>query len=71
MIAKTATRGISHENLGFIGAGLFGGGLARLAVQAGHDVIVSNSRDPRTLFSLAAALQGKGRAWPPRSGMLS
>ncbi|MCX5545330.1 NAD(P)-binding domain-containing protein [Paraburkholderia sp. CNPSo 3076] len=40
--------------IGFIGAGLIGGGLARLAVQAGHEVIVSNSRDPRTLFSVVA-----------------
>ena len=32
--------------IGFIGAGQIGGGLARLAVQAGHEVIVSNSRDP-------------------------
>ena len=37
-----------------------GGGLAQLAVQAGHGVIVSNSRDPRTLFSLSAALLGRG-----------
>ena len=34
--------------IGFIGAGLIGGGLARLAVRAGHEVIVSNLRDPRS-----------------------
>jgi predicted dinucleotide-binding enzyme len=37
-----------------------GGGLAHLAVQVGHEVIVSNSRDPRTLFSLSTALLGGG-----------
>jgi 8-hydroxy-5-deazaflavin:NADPH oxidoreductase len=39
-------------NIGFIGAGHIGGGLARLAVKSGHKVLVSNSRNPRTLFSL-------------------
>jgi predicted dinucleotide-binding enzyme len=63
MIVKTEpNKEETHMRIGFIGAGLIGGGLARLAIQAGRDVLVSNSRDPRTLFSLAAALQGRGHA---------
>ena len=38
--------------IGFIGAGQIGGNWARLAVNAGHDVLISNSRNPRTLFTL-------------------
>jgi predicted dinucleotide-binding enzyme len=48
--------------VGFIGAGLIGATVARLAVQGGHDVILSNSREPRTLLPLAAALGPKARA---------
>lgn len=42
--------------IGFIGSGNIGGNLARLAVQNGHDVIMSNSRDPQTLSNLVAEL---------------
>jgi predicted dinucleotide-binding enzyme len=51
--------------IGFIGAGLIGGGLARLAVQAGHEVFMSNSREPRTLFSLMGALGQKAKVGSP------
>ena len=40
--------------------------MARLAVDAGHDVVLSNSRGPETLADLVAEL-GPGRArrpWP-------
>jgi predicted dinucleotide-binding enzyme len=50
------------STIGFIGAGLIGATVARLAVQGGHDVILSNSREPRTLFPLAAALGPQARA---------
>ena len=42
--------------VGVIGAGFIGRALATLAVQAGHAVMISNSRDPRTLGSTAVAI---------------
>jgi predicted dinucleotide-binding enzyme len=40
--------------IGIIGAGAIGGTLTRLLTTAGHEVRVSNSRDPQTLADLAA-----------------
>ena len=48
--------------LGLIGSGHIGGGLARLAVAAGHDVVMSNSRGPETLADLVAELGPRARA---------
>lgn len=42
--------------IGFIGAGHIGSQLARLAVASGHDVVLSNSRAPETLFPLVEEL---------------
>lgn len=42
--------------IGLIGSGNIGGTVARLAVAAGHEVIVSNSRGPETLSDLVASL---------------
>jgi len=42
--------------IGFIGSGLIGGTVARLAIAAGHDVVLSNSRGPETLADLVAEL---------------
>lgn len=50
------------STIGFIGAGLIGATVARLAVQGGHNVVLSNSREPRTLLPLAAALGPQARA---------
>lgn len=50
------------STIGFIGAGLIGATVARLSVQGGHEVILSNSREPRTLYPLAAALGPRARA---------
>ena len=38
--------------IGIIGAGFVGRSIAKLALAAGHDVMLSNSRGPQTLFSL-------------------
>ncbi len=38
--------------IGIIGAGFVGRAVARLAVQAGHEVMVSNSRGPKSLASI-------------------
>ena len=42
--------------IGLIGSGRIGGTLARLAVGAGHEVVLSNSRGPETLSALVAEL---------------
>lgn len=47
---------------GFIGSGHIGGTVARLAVAAGHDVVLSNSRGPETLADLVAELGPHARA---------
>jgi 8-hydroxy-5-deazaflavin:NADPH oxidoreductase len=38
--------------IGIIGAGVVGRTIGKLAIKTGHQVMVSNSRGPRTLFSL-------------------
>ena len=51
--------------IGMIGSGNIGGGVARLAVAAGYDVVLSNSRGPETLASLVAELGDRARAATP------
>ncbi|MEV4701943.1 NAD(P)-binding domain-containing protein [Actinoplanes sp. NPDC049316] len=51
--------------IGFIGSGNIGGTVARLAVAAGHDVVLSNSRGPETLQDLAGELGPRARAARP------
>jgi predicted dinucleotide-binding enzyme len=51
--------------LGFIGSGHIGGTLARLAVDAGLDVVLSNSRGPHTLSDLVDELGPQARAATP------
>ncbi|QVI20803.1 NAD(P)-binding domain-containing protein [Nocardia tengchongensis] len=51
--------------LGLIGSGNIGGTLARLAVAAGIDVVLSNSRGPETLAELVAELGERARAATP------
>jgi predicted dinucleotide-binding enzyme len=48
--------------IGFIGAGHIGSQVARLAVAAGYDVVVSNSRGPQTLSALVEELGRRARA---------
>ncbi|WP_127504921.1 NADPH-dependent F420 reductase [Actinoplanes solisilvae] len=48
--------------IGFIGSGNIGGTVARLAVAAGYDVVVSNSRGPETLKEFADELGPSARA---------
>jgi 8-hydroxy-5-deazaflavin:NADPH oxidoreductase len=47
---------------GFIGSGHIGSTVARLAVNAGHDVVMSNSRGPATLADLVTELGPRARA---------
>ncbi|WP_442933964.1 NADPH-dependent F420 reductase [Micromonospora sp. CPCC 206171] len=51
--------------VGLIGSGNIGGTLARLAVAAGHDVVLSNSRGPETLKDLVEDLGARARAATP------
>ncbi|MEV7417425.1 NAD(P)-binding domain-containing protein [Streptomyces sp. NPDC089919] len=51
--------------LGLIGSGNIGSTLARLAVAAGIDVVLSNSRGPETLGDLVAELGPRARAATP------
>ena len=44
--------------VGFIGSGQLGSAIALLAIEAGHQVVLSNSRGPETLADTAAEL------WP-------
>lgn len=48
--------------VGLIGSGRIGGTVAKLAVAAGHPVILSNSRGPGTLTGLASELGPLARA---------
>jgi len=48
--------------IGLIGSGNIGSTLARLAVDAGQDVVLSNSRGPETLADLVAELGPRARA---------
>ena len=55
------------ETIGFIGSGMIGGSLARLAITAGMNVVMSNSRGPETLSDLVGELGEQARAGtPPR-----
>ncbi|MDH6622728.1 putative dinucleotide-binding enzyme [Streptomyces sp. LBL] len=53
------------QTIGFIGSGMIGGALARLAVAAGLNVVMSNSRGPETLADLVAELGEHARAATP------
>ena len=48
--------------IGLIGSGHIGSTVARLAVEAGHDVVLSNSRGPETLTDLVDQLGPHARA---------
>jgi 8-hydroxy-5-deazaflavin:NADPH oxidoreductase len=51
--------------IGLIGAGKIGSQVARLAVQSGYHVVLSNSRGPQTLSALVKELGPKARAATP------
>ena len=51
--------------VGLIGSGNIGGTVARLAVAAGYDVVLSNSRGPDTLKELVDELGPRARAGTP------
>ena len=53
---------VDMTTIGSIGSGNIGGTVARLAVAAGYDVVLSNSRGPDTLADLVAELGPRARA---------
>ncbi|MEV4575472.1 NAD(P)-binding domain-containing protein [Nonomuraea jabiensis] len=53
------------QTLGLIGSGMIGSSVARLAVAAGLEVVLSNSRGPETLADLVAELGRRARAATP------
>ena len=56
---------------GFIGSGNIGSTVARLAVGAGHDVVLSNSRGPETLADLVGELGPHAKAATPQEAALA
>jgi predicted dinucleotide-binding enzyme len=53
------------STIGLIGSGMIGGTIARLAIAAGYDVVLSNSRGPETLAALTSELGAHARAATP------
>lgn len=51
-----------NKIIGIIGTGQIGGAIARLAVKAGYNVIVSNSQGPESLAGFVKELGSKARA---------
>src|SRR5690349_13193707 len=58
----TRRPGQSMTTVGFIGSGAIGGTIARLAVEAGHRVVLSNSRGPESLAGTVAELGPRASA---------
>ena len=52
--------------IGLIGAGMIGGTVAQLAVDQGHEVVLSNSRGPMALVDQVRELGDAARAATPR-----
>ena len=59
------------QTIAFIGTGAIGSALARLAVAAGLDVLLSNSRGPNTLTAIVAELDYHARAATPEEAARS
>ncbi|MET8759887.1 NAD(P)-binding domain-containing protein [Lentzea sp. NPDC004782] len=57
--------------LGFIGSGHVGAKVARLAIAAGIDVVLSNSRGPESLAATVAELGERSRAATPEEAALA
>jgi len=57
--------------LGIIGAGHIGTAVARAAIAAGYDVVISNSRGPESLIELVAELGPRARAATPAEAALA
>ncbi|WP_372451977.1 NADPH-dependent F420 reductase [Nocardia albiluteola] len=67
--AETHSVGRTMMKIGIIGAGRIGGNVARQAVRAGHEVVLSFSRNPQSLTDFAAELGERARAGSPREAV--
>jgi predicted dinucleotide-binding enzyme len=63
--AAAAVLAAYMTTIGLIGSGHIGSTVARLAVDAGHDVVLSNSRGPETLTDLVDQLGPHAQAATP------
>jgi 8-hydroxy-5-deazaflavin:NADPH oxidoreductase len=64
-MTRTRLFWMDAENMttvGFIGSGYLGNTIARLAIAAGHQVVLSNSRGPETLADTVAELGPRASA---------
>lgn len=61
-MSETTSQTTDLPTIGFVGAGRIGQAVARLAVRAGHAVVLSNSRGPETLADLVSELGPQARA---------
>ncbi len=59
------------DTLGIIGSGNIGGAVAKLAVDAGIDVVLSNSRGPESLRRLVEQLGPRARAATPHEAAVA
>jgi len=57
------------KRIGIIGSGDIGSGIARLAVAAGYDVLIANSRGPESLRGLVEELGPRARAGDSREAV--
>ena len=57
--------------IGLIGSGNIGSTLAKLAVAAGHHVVLSNSRGPETLAPLVKVVIDTNNYYPQRDGRIA
>ena len=71
MLSCPAVVDAAMTTWGFIGSGNIGSTVARLALGAGHDVVLSNSRGPETLADLVAELGPHARAATPQEAATS
>ncbi len=62
MSGDLAGLAVDMMTVGLVGSGRIGSTVARLAVDAGHDVVLSNSRGPETLRDLVAELGPRAQA---------
>lgn len=60
-----------EKTIGIIGSGAIGSGVARLAIEAGYNVVLSNSRGAETLSGLIAELGDNARATTPTEAALA
>jgi predicted dinucleotide-binding enzyme len=61
-VTLQAPKVLRMATIGIIGSGKIGSQVARLAIQSGYDVVLSNSRGPETLAALVQELGPKARA---------